>query len=334
MSAETHTPCDRRDGGFQHEALLYAGTDEFVDAVGGFLLEAVAADEPVMAAVSAEKAARLRDAMGADADAVVFADMLELGRNPSRILPAWREFVDDHTADGRGLRGVGEPVWPGRTGAELEECFMHEALLNSAFADAADFWLVCPYDASELAPDVIEGAGATHPFMLADGRRVGSDVYETPSATLEADLPEPEGVREKVDFLDGDLGAVRSLVSGHAAGLGLDPGRAEDLVLAVNEIATNSLQHGGGQGLLRIWDEGRALVCEVRDDGRVRDPLTGRRRPSDHARGGRGLWMAHHLCDLVQLRSSDEGTTVRLHMRLDAVPSGQASWIRALGFAH
>ena len=32
---------------------------------------------------------------------------------------------------------------------------------------------------------------------------------------------------------------------------------------------------------------------------------------------GRGLWLANQLCNLVQIRSSPEGTTVRLHMRLD-----------------
>lgn len=329
MSAATQTPAERRSGGFHHEALLYAGTRDFVDSVGGFLRDAVAANEPVMAAVSEDRARLLRDALGAGADEVVFADMAQLGQNPSRILPVWREFVDAHAASGRRVRGVGEPVWPGRSAPELEECALHESLLNSAFPEDPAFWLVCPYDSSALDERSIAAAHATHPFISADGRRVGRADYDDPVGIFTSDLPEPQGVREKIDFFDADLPAVRSLVATHAQDLGLAAGRVGDLVLAVNEVATNSLRHGGGQGLLRLWDDGGELVCEVRDAGRILDPLTGRRRPSGSARGGRGLWMAHQLCDLVQLRSAESGTTVRMRMRMgldaDSVDRGPAS---------
>ena len=90
--------------------------------------------------------------------------------------------------------------------------------------------------------------------------------------------------------------------------------RAADTVLAVHEVATNSQRHGGGQGTLRLWDDERALTCEVRDGGRIEDPLVGRVRPRPDASGGRGLWLANQLCDLVQIRAVPDGTVVRLHM--------------------
>jgi anti-sigma regulatory factor (Ser/Thr protein kinase) len=99
-----------------------------------------------------------------------------------------------------------------------------------------------------------------------------------------------------------------------AAGLGADP--SDDLELAVDEIAANSLLHGGGRGVLRIWVEGSSLVCEVADDGVITDPLVGRREPALDRTGGRGLWLANQLCGLVQIRSGAAGTTVRLHTRL------------------
>ncbi|HEY1450507.1 MAG TPA: ATP-binding protein, partial [Solirubrobacteraceae bacterium] len=92
----------------------------------------------------------------------------------------------------------------------------------------------------------------------------------------------------------------------------------EDFVLAVNELATNSVQHGGGGGMLRVWQEPGALVCDVRDRGFIEDPLAGRRRPPIDQYGGRGLWLVNRLCDLVQIRSSPSGTVVRVHMRSDA----------------
>ena len=60
----------------------------------------------------------------------------------------------------------------------------------------------------------------------------------------------------------------------------------------------------------------RELVCEVRDAGRIDDPLAGRERPTFDREGGRGLWMINRLCDLVQLRSFPSGAVVRLHVYL------------------
>ena len=79
-------------------------------------------------------------------------------------------------------------------------------------------------------------------------------------------------------------------------------------------MAANSIRHGGGAGQIRIWAEPGAVVCELRDGGWISDPLAGRRRPSPGRLNGRGLWLANHLCDLVELRSSRAGTTVRLHV--------------------
>ena len=87
-------------------------------------------------------------------------------------------------------------------------------------------------------------------------------------------------------------------------------------MLCVNEIAGNSLLHGGGAGVLRIWGEPSTLICEVADSGTIADPLVGRQNPSLERVGGRGLWLANQLCDLVQIRSGASGTVVRLHVRL------------------
>src|SRR5262249_720764 len=71
------------------------------------------------------------------------------------------------------VRGSGEPIDAHRAGDELVECHVHEALLNRAFDDVTrDFWLLCPYDASALAPTVVDTAHGTHPYVTnGDGRR-------------------------------------------------------------------------------------------------------------------------------------------------------------------
>jgi anti-sigma regulatory factor (Ser/Thr protein kinase) len=119
-------------------------------------------------------------------------------------------------------------------------------------------------------------------------------------------------------FKREDLALVRMFVSDHAKRAGFDKERLSDLVLAVNELATNSMRHGGGRGLLSVWRENGTFLCEVHDRGRITDPLAGRELPPALDGGGRGLWLVNHLCDLVQVRSSEAGNVIRLHMSIDA----------------
>jgi len=93
--------------------------------------------------------------------------------------------------------------------------------------------------------------------------------------------------------------------------------RTADLVLAVNEIASNSVAHGAGCGTLTLWADRQSLICDVHDEGHLADPLAGRRRPEPHDAGGRWLWIANQLCDLTQLRRTPTGTRIRLHFSLD-----------------
>ena len=90
--------------------------------------------------------------------------------------------------------------------------------------------------------------------------------------------------------------------------------RAHDFLLAVNEIAANSIRHGGGKGVLRMWRENGTLLADVQDAGRISKPLAGRERPEEGQSHGYGLWLANQLCDLVQVRTFPTGNTVRLHM--------------------
>ena len=103
-------------------------------------------------------------------------------------------------------------------------------------------------------------------------------------------------------------------IAEHAARVGLGTSRRIDLVVAVNEVASNSLKYGGGSGLLRLWSDRQRVVCEIRDHGTLEDPLADRRLPLDDDPHGCGLWIANQLCDLVQVRSLPSGTVVRLHV--------------------
>jgi anti-sigma regulatory factor (Ser/Thr protein kinase) len=311
--ATTTAPGGRGSEGFRHEALLYSGPDDLVAGTLPFLSAGATAGDPMLVVLHAAKIDRLRDALGSDAQAVTFADMGEVGSNPARIIPAWRAFVDAHP--GRRLRGIGEPIWAQRSMDELVECQRHEALLNLAFADAEGFTLLCPYDLETLDPAVIDQAHHSHPVVVRDGVQHASAHYVAADAPFAEPLPDPPADAHVVAFDRDALGAVRDLVAAQAIAAGVSQPRAGDLVLAVNELATNSVLHGGGQGVLRVWCEADALVCEVADGGAITEPLAGRRRPSDGDLGGQGLWLCNQLCDLVQIRAFPGGGVVRVHMR-------------------
>lgn len=295
---------------FGHEACFYDGPEDFVGAVAPFVRDGIEVDDDVLVVVDREKIGLLRDALGDDARHVTFADMGAVGHNPARIIPAWVDFVGAARALDRRPRGVGEPIGASRSASELRECHLHEGLLNHVFA-GEDWRLLCPYDTATLAPAVIEEARRTHPLI---DTTPSSDFRLPPAGEwLVGDLPEPLDVELDMTFDRSTLSAVRNAIRAAAEHAGLGP-RAGDAVLAVNELASNSVQHGGGTGRVRSWRDGRTLVAEVADRGVVHDPLVGRLQPPQHQVGGRGLWLCNQLCDLVQIRSTAAGTTVRLHL--------------------
>ena len=118
-----------------------------------------------------------------------------------------------------------------------------------------------------------------------------------------------------------DLSQVRALVLQHARRAGLTESRANDLVLAVSEVAANTLRYTRAPGTLALWHDAHEVICEIHDEGTITDPLVGRRRPPADASGGHGLWLVHQVCDLVELHSDTTGTTIRMHMTIQ--PPGQ-----------
>ena len=303
---------------FRHEALLYAGPEDFVRRTVPFIREGLAAQEPVMVAAIAERLALLRGALGEDADRVRFADMGDIGANPAHIIPAWRSFVSEGPGPSGRLRGIGEPIHTGRGPAETVECQLHESLLNLAFGDAAGFHLLCPYDTASLDPAVVHEARCSHPIVSEHGSSGDSEAFrgaDAVFAAFETPLPPPSGPVTALSFGVGSLREVRALVDRAAVDAGLAEDRRRNLVLAVHEVAANSVCHAGGLGVLRVWSEDGAVVAEVRDRGRLRDPLAGRHAPAPDQLGGWGLWIANHATDLFQLRHEAEGSVVRLTVR-------------------
>jgi anti-sigma regulatory factor (Ser/Thr protein kinase) len=301
-------------GGFEHEVLFYRDQEGFLAGLLPFVREGLELDEAVVVAEPRPRMELLRDALGDDAGAVQFLDMVEIGANPARIIGVWAAALEKHTAAGRRLRGVGEPAFHGRRELEFVECQLHEQLLNHAFDDGPAWRLLCPYDEAKLPRAVVRAALQTHPIRSSVTDRLPSHAY-APDAHVHAfaaSLPKPTDAVLRGIYGAGDVPATRRTVAQYARRCGLSDEQVEILELAASELATNSIRHGGGSGTLAMWLDPGAVVVEFSDAGHLADPLTGRLAPPLDSVGGRGLYLVHQLCDLVQVRSSPQGTTVRV----------------------
>ena len=189
VTATTAPPAETV-GGYRHEAFLYSGLPEFLSGTLSFIRRAVSAGDPVLVVVSAAKIGLLRQQLGAEAGRVTFADMADVGGNPARIIALWQTFVQDN-AGAAQLCGIGEPIGPDRSPAQLAECQLHEALLNVAFDAEAPLWLLCPYDLEALAGDVVDEAQRAHPFVAHGDQRRPSSAFEPIDLCLLYTSPSP-----------------------------------------------------------------------------------------------------------------------------------------------
>jgi anti-sigma regulatory factor (Ser/Thr protein kinase) len=302
--------------GFSHDAFVYADDDEFVRRAAPFLRDGLIAGEVVLAALPEARISLLRRELGALAEQITFIDITVAGRNPARIIPLWADILREY--HGRPIRGLGEPAYPGRSEAEYAEAKLHEALLNVAFQQSGPFQhssrfrLRCPYSATVLSPEL--DPAAVHPALACE---VAQDWNEVALKLFGAPLPAVPAQAERREFGLAELTGVRRWAADWARSYGLSADRVDDLALALHEVCTNSVRFGGGGGTLSLWTQDRSLVLDVSDAGRISDLLVGRILPPTDGLGGRGVWLANQLCDLVQIRSSEAGTEIRLHTRLD-----------------
>jgi anti-sigma regulatory factor (Ser/Thr protein kinase) len=301
---------------YRHEALLYSGLDDFLQETLTFIEDGIKADEPVLVVLDEDKIDAIQFELGPVANPVVFADMTDVGANPARIIGLWHSFLAEHRY-AQAARGIGEPIYAGRSPAELEECQLHESLLNVALRPPGDFWLLCPYDVDSLPDDVVAAAFRSHPYVVSQSQRQQSLTYRPPdpARVLSGRLSPVPSDSINVGFGHGDLAELRHFVARYALDRLFVAAQVGEIEIVVNEIATNAIQHGGGHGIARFWEHDHVLYFEVDAGGRFSDPLVGRIPPGPSDLSGRGLWIANQLCDLLQVRNHASGTVVRGQFR-------------------
>ncbi|HET6258604.1 ATP-binding protein [Pseudonocardia sp.] len=192
-----------------------------------------------------------------------------------------------------------------------------DAAVNVALAELP-VRMTCFYPELPLHLEILDGSRRNHPLLLVGGQMLHNPEHLYPRDVLAmrpAPAPALLGPPDvRMTFSAWQLHEVRSAVEGSLLEVGYGRTRAEDLVLAVNEVATNAVEHGAPEAELAIWTgNGGELVCEVHDHGVLADPLPGLQAPHPSDPRGRGVWIARQLCDSLHVWADRRGTHVRMH---------------------
>ena len=296
-------------------AVPYGSDEGFLELAVPQIRHALKERRRVLVTVGPARMARLAEALGADSGRVDRRDAASWYAHPQRTLATCFDY-----AHGRPTLLVGEPIWTGRSEIETREWIRYESVFNTALAGFRATAL-CFYDLRTVPDSVLGYARVTHPLLSGADGTIPSPHFVPPDELVlggdDEPLPEPPGQARAVAFTARRLRELRHTVADFAATAGMDGDLVTALVLSVSEIAANSVEHGAGHGLVRMWISDRGVVCEVSDSGGpLEDPLPGYIPPEPESLRGYGLWISRQLCDLVELRSERGLLRVRLHMRL------------------
>lgn len=154
--------------------------------------------------------------------------------------------------------------------------------------------------------------------------RTGQTVRSAPSVEPRVDAAPPRNASPVLmdrTFGHGDITLLRHEVTSVLPSVGVTGDRLSGYVLAVNEVITNVVLHAGGHGRIVLRLESGSVWCVVTDsgpgipDGCLDDHLV----PGTEEIGGRGLWLAHQLCDEVTTATGPIGTSIGLRIDLAAL---------------
>jgi anti-sigma regulatory factor (Ser/Thr protein kinase) len=309
---------------FQHEAFIYDSDEDYLATLVPLIEAAHVAGDTVLAVVPRHNAARLRPALGDVAGATEFVDAATWYEHPIATIAAYDAILRRIPVGTRAFV-VGEVEF-GTSDADRTSWTRYESALNTAL-HRHDARVVCPYDARVLPARIVEDARRTHPYLLTATEVRGSDRY-LDAPTLFPLLPPTVAVpaaTPDVDLLvDVRLGSARRAFAAVATDAGFDAESTDDLTLAVNELLTNAVTHGGGAARLRVWTSGADLTCVVEDAGSgVDDPLIGYAGPPPGSLRGYGAWLARRLFDHSEfLRSPTGGLSVLVACRAEPGRTG------------
>jgi anti-sigma regulatory factor (Ser/Thr protein kinase) len=312
--ANTRTALPKR---FVHRAAYYRSSDHLIEVAKPLAQDALGAGTPVALIASPVTHERLREVLGHGS-----AGLIPLPPPDPALRASGQAAVAQQARELAELTDWAGPVvvlaehHPYRPGIAPSAWVEADAATNIALA-TLPITLTCLYP-TDLALETVSAAiRLNHPELLDEDGTVRSNPDARPPAEVLSRYP-VEALNQfgpptqEMIFTPWQLIDLRAAIAGETQAISLPTERADDFVLAVNEVASNAVEHGCGVGVLRIWRQPDRVICEVSDSGLLREPLPGMRPPHPSSARGRGMWLARQMCDLLHVWTDERGTHVRL----------------------
>jgi anti-sigma regulatory factor (Ser/Thr protein kinase) len=308
---------------FVHVAVLYASDEQLRELLLPYLDEGLRRRENVLAVISEDACRVLRDALGDAADRVQWGCSGVSYDRLGQMFEGFAGYLARQHRAGVRTRVIGE-LDADSDPDRVSQYLRHESMANEIYAPYG-YPVVCLWDQRRYPPEVLAHVRAVHPQLLDTSGPVPNAEYRLPIDYLTRDQSSPATAPVDLDLVvhlgsADDLGMLRRQLRGWGASCSMGDQEADDIVIAVDEIATNALEHGQPPACVRGWTTPDALFVQVDDQGRDCIPATtGYQRPSTDVRRGRGIWIARHLADVLTTHTGPTGTTVAMRF---ARPAG------------
>jgi anti-sigma regulatory factor (Ser/Thr protein kinase) len=306
---------------FHHSALIVDSDETLRDRLAPLIERGMVAHEPMLMVVTARTEGIIRGILGLTATRVVWGDSSGFYRSLGTAYEMFRRYLVRQHRNGQRVHVVAEPSFD-RTDlpvavSRVSEYLAYEAVCNQVYAPYG-CPVTCLWDSRSQSPSVIDQVRGLHPYEIGPYGRTRQPRFVSSEAYLRERANRGLGAVPEANDLDifptEDMAPVRAAVNAWAFSAGFDEAMAGDVVVAVSEIIANAFVHGSAPVRLRCWRDGGTLVAQVDDAGGAPIPSEAGYIPPDNiSPGGRGLWLARQLADVVLTSSQNGVTSVRLH---------------------
>lgn len=296
--------------GLVHHGLLHPPSADVADILTPLISQRLARHELVLAALPPTIAAPLHHRLPTTVGLHI-TDVGQLYRHPGRVLGHYLGWIADTSPDGTATI-IAAPQLD-TDNSPRAALWMHvDALITQALVDC-DLTVICAYPNDPATATVIRHA---HPSLLNGAATPNPDHLPPDQFLTHHPLPPPseQGQPHDTHILDhpAQLTELRKHIGRHAARAGLPTSRCEDFALAVNEVASNAVEHGVPPATVCLWTTSASVICQISDNGHFTQPLAGLLPPHTSQKRAQGLWIAQQLCD--ECYRWPHPTTIRLQM--------------------